>query len=88
MTTLPLVYVTCGRGRRVAHLDHVDAVTGYFWAQVWIDAAHRWSATELVRPSRILGPVDRRDPVAKRAIRAATPGRPRCRHQDHAGAVS
>ena len=87
MTTLPLVYVRCGRGRRVAHLGHIDDLEGYVYGQVWIDQAHRWSRTVRIRPSRLLGGIDRRDPVARRAIRAATAGRPRCRHTDHGGTV-
>ncbi len=83
-TDQALVYVSCGRGRRVAHLDHVDQVDGYLFGQVWIDRAHRWSRLERIRPSRIiLGGIDRRDPVVRRAIRSVTPGHPSCRHSNH-----
>lgn len=89
MTTFPLVYVRCSRGRRVAHFSHSEGLTSdFYWCQVWIDKAHRWSRSVRVRISRFLGPIDRRDPVAKRAIRAAMPGHPPCHHKDHGGTVA
>lgn len=83
MIALPLVYVRCGRGRRVAHLDRPDNARLGWYGQVWIDAQHRWSRTVTIRPGRIMEAIDAHDPVARRAIASVSPGRPRCRHTHH-----
>lgn len=81
MIALPLIYVRCGRGVRVAHLER--SVPKGWRGQVWIDAAHRWSKTILILPGRLFGYLNPRDPVARRAIASVSPGRPRCRHTSH-----
>lgn len=82
MNALPLVYISCGRGLRVAHLDRPHPRGGWR-GHVWIDAAHRWTWSTWIRASRLLGAADLRDPHVKRALGAATPGRPPCRHTHH-----
>ena len=78
-----MVYIRFGlRGRRVAHLQEAHPRGGWI-GHTWNDAGHRWTWSRRILSSAILGPVELRDPHVRRAIAAASPGRPLCRHQEH-----
>lgn len=79
------IWVRFGRiGRQLAHLDRVLG-GGAAWVHKWRDAGRRWTASRILISAfdAIAAPVELADPVVRRAIKAAAPGRPPCHHAHH-----
>jgi hypothetical protein len=78
-----LVWVRFGTvGRQLAHV-HTQKREN-LWVHKWRDNSRRWTGRVYLEGWRILpDEVDLVNPVVQRAIKAATNGRPPCRHQHH-----